>query len=254
MNQKTNKTIRTVYAYVLGASLLITAALIAYSAADIYFGASGGEIYTPAVVSARFSRIAWAVYFTLAAIAGGGVIGFFFPQTPEKLRVKAQPKDILARLTSAFGEENEQLTAMRKARKIFAIVCSAMLAFCAVCAVALVIAAKTNAKGETSAALSVLPVVAVALAVGVGYAYVNRAMLLKEIDYIKQSLIARKAQGATSLAKEEVSQGKGTTLLFARITVLAVGVILTTLGAVNGGAYDTFVKAVQICTQCIGLG
>lgn len=40
----------------------------------------------------------------------------------------------------------------------------------------------------------------------------------------------------------------------ARITVLCLGVLFIILGTMNGGARDVLVKAINICTECIGLG
>ncbi|MBO4940102.1 MAG: thioredoxin [Clostridia bacterium] len=39
-----------------------------------------------------------------------------------------------------------------------------------------------------------------------------------------------------------------------RIALAAVGVVLVVVGIFNGGMADVLEKAVQICTQCIGLG
>ncbi|MBE5790533.1 MAG: hypothetical protein E7322_00050 [Clostridiales bacterium] len=39
-----------------------------------------------------------------------------------------------------------------------------------------------------------------------------------------------------------------------RVFVFALSAILIVLGIANGGLYDVFVKAVNICTECIGLG
>lgn len=39
-----------------------------------------------------------------------------------------------------------------------------------------------------------------------------------------------------------------------RLTLLAIAAALIVWGAVNGGARDVLVKAVNICTECIGLG
>ena len=118
MEQKTNQLIRTIYAYALGACLVVTAAIFIYLATDIYFGATGGDIYTPVIVSARFSRVAWFVYFTLAAVVGGGVIAVLFPPSPEKLYAKTEPKTLYARLSSRYiaagGSETDQLLSLRR--------------------------------------------------------------------------------------------------------------------------------------------
>ena len=39
-----------------------------------------------------------------------------------------------------------------------------------------------------------------------------------------------------------------------RLVLYAAAVLLTVLGIFNGGLWDVLVKAVNICTECIGLG
>ena len=41
---------------------------------------------------------------------------------------------------------------------------------------------------------------------------------------------------------------------FARIAMLVMGIVFMLWGVLNGGMYDVFVKAINICTECIGLG
>lgn len=43
-------------------------------------------------------------------------------------------------------------------------------------------------------------------------------------------------------------------VLTARIALLALGILFIGLGAANGGLWDVLVKAINICTECIGLG
>jgi len=39
-----------------------------------------------------------------------------------------------------------------------------------------------------------------------------------------------------------------------RIAIIAAALILIVIGTVNGGARDVLYKAINICTECIGLG
>ncbi|MCI8343608.1 MAG: thioredoxin [Clostridia bacterium] len=39
-----------------------------------------------------------------------------------------------------------------------------------------------------------------------------------------------------------------------RLWVLAVGVTFIVLGVLNDGMHDVLIKAINICTECIGLG
>ena len=43
-------------------------------------------------------------------------------------------------------------------------------------------------------------------------------------------------------------------LLAARLAVLAAAIVLIVLGVLNGGMADVLGKAINICTECIGLG
>ena len=40
----------------------------------------------------------------------------------------------------------------------------------------------------------------------------------------------------------------------ARIVIVSLAVLFIVLGVMNGGARDVLVKAINICTECIGLG
>ncbi len=46
---------------------------------------------------------------------------------------------------------------------------------------------------------------------------------------------------------------KGNTAIY-RVLLLTAALILIALGIMNGGARDVFIKAINICTECIGLG
>jgi len=57
------------------------------------------------------------------------------------------------------------------------------------------------------------------------------------------------------LRRKEDEAAKNTRLTrTVRIAILTVAVLLVTLGLLNGGMHDVLVKAINICTECIGLG
>ena len=43
-------------------------------------------------------------------------------------------------------------------------------------------------------------------------------------------------------------------IFVARLAVLVLGILFIVLGVMNGGSRDVLVKAINICTECIGLG
>ena len=49
-------------------------------------------------------------------------------------------------------------------------------------------------------------------------------------------------------------RGSGTDLTGPRLLLLILAAALILHGIINGSMHDVFVKAVNICTECIGLG
>lgn len=43
-------------------------------------------------------------------------------------------------------------------------------------------------------------------------------------------------------------------LLIARLVLLCLGILFIVAGVLNGGSRDVLIKAINICTECIGLG
>ena len=50
------------------------------------------------------------------------------------------------------------------------------------------------------------------------------------------------------------SQKGGNAVSLIRAVLLAAALLFILLGVMNGGLYDVLVKAINICTECIGLG
>ena len=53
---------------------------------------------------------------------------------------------------------------------------------------------------------------------------------------------------------KQINQKRNLVLNIVRISVLVVAVTFIIHGITNGGAYDVLQKAINICTECIGLG
>ena len=51
-----------------------------------------------------------------------------------------------------------------------------------------------------------------------------------------------------------MQQYEGRVILGVRIAVAVLGVALLVWGIFNGGADDVLKKAIEICTECIGIG
>lgn len=67
----------------------------------------------------------------------------------------------------------------------------------------------------------------------------------------KQGSVSKKTFNVRS-AKDHMNQSDRLSAI--RIVLFGVAVLFIVLGVMNGGWYDVLVKAINICTECIGLG
>ncbi len=52
----------------------------------------------------------------------------------------------------------------------------------------------------------------------------------------------------------EAAAARSASIRVVQAILLLISVVLIVLGVMNGGLYDVLVKAINICTECIGLG
>ena len=71
---------------------------------------------------------------------------------------------------------------------------------------------------------------------------------------IMSLFIRREGEHAAPQSVTDTSPMAGRHLPLIRCVVLAAAALLIVLGILNGGMYDVLVKAINICTECIGLG
>ena len=104
-----------------------------------------------------------------------------------------------------------------------------------------------------SICLLMLPWLALMLGAGVAYAYLEAWILDVRLKAAKNALAEAKASGHI---KEYVKKDCGCRkkAFITRIIVIVITVGLLVLGITGGGMADVLSKAVNICTECIGLG
>lgn len=234
------------------------------------FLTGGEQPYTVERIAYHFSMVKGYWAWLVLAVVGGIV----FPEKEEKLTSPPNTAKTLRSLRSRLplGYETDE---MRKFRFLKRGICIAMAAVCAitaVCIVALMLNASYEAafagdffKSHTEAEKLVWVAVMSVAALGFCTAavYVNDGNAKKELTLVKAAIAENAKQGirvekrAIELTTwEKFTQKFGTekSVAISRIALAAVGVVLVVVGVFNGGMADVLEKAVQICTQCIGLG
>lgn len=93
--------------------------------------------------------------------------------------------------------------------------------------------------------LFILPWVIAAFLIAIAASLLCKRSVIREMDFMKCSAEQRKPAVPTE---------KGSHVNMIRGILLVLSVTFIVLGVMNGGLYDVLVKAINICTECIGLG
>lgn len=255
----TNKRVHLIYSIVL--SIMLAAAGICLITACVGIYLSGDRAFTRESVAAAFSGIAVPVYLCLALVIGGFILDGFFPAEKKKQQPEKQYHAILARLHDKLdinrcdADIRQQIIKQQKSRKLHSFISLMLLLVGSV--VFLCYGADSRNFDQQDITGSMLkamywfiPCLAVPFAYGVFAAYARRSSLQKEIELVKQAI-----PGAPATEKKEALPADRSKLFLGlrlALLVLIAGVMI--YGFFAGGTNDVLTKAINICTECVGLG
>ena len=260
--------IRKIYTIILSVLIVAMGIALICVAADIYYSGEGpGLYYSPEIVGDRLKKLAIPLLIVIAAIIAGGLFPLY--ETKAK-RTSEETLKKLQRKIPANGEGEEFANAQAAYRKMkitkIAVWSSAIavaLTGAIVTLVYLLDAAHFAGNNFTAHILGLvkvaLPCTLVALGVFIGASFVSGYCAKEQIKHIKTMI--RYGSKEVALPKElavldQVNKvaSHNITLWVVRGVVFALAVTFIILGILNGGAHDVLVKAINICTECIGIG
>ena len=241
--------------WVLAAAVLLFAALLIGQCASIYrAGTSAGnltdagvrihDIYSREIVAERFGRIAWSFWLLIVSLIAALIL-----HSPEREALTAPVGYQLAMRLKRVGKT----PAMRAEEVKRAIVTVLIGIGCVICAaLTLRLLLEKGRFDSTDLEMvvpklvgDVLPFTALALAFLMTGAQLRHVSMKKEIALSKD---------APKRDAEPVKPAKSAVRNIARAVLLAAAAALIVAGICNGGMFDVLVKAINICTECIGLG
>ncbi|MDE6597486.1 MAG: hypothetical protein K2K60_02480 [Clostridia bacterium] len=265
MKEKTSKTVRLVSGVLLSAMTVILGALFIWQVLDIYVSAGGVKpIFTRANVGDGLLQILPAIIIWLVMVIAAFVLWEVFP-VPQK-RAKPDVRYTLYRLKkrmpATVGEELKSSYNFVKAEeenlKILWI-------FCAVLGVAGIVYSiiylanplhfpnKNVTHEMLNMVKNVMPWALAAFAAACGICIYEGVSAKRQLERVK-TLTA-------GVKPVEVVHGKiykffhhKYFVLGVRIAVGCVSVAFIIAGICNGSMRDVLIKAINICTECIGLG
>ena len=242
----TKKRIHRVYGIVL--SVMVVIAGICLIAACIHINSAGDHPFSAEAVQAAFRGIAIPVYLCVALIIGGFILNGFFPITNKKSKLPKQEAAILNKLYKnadpAFLSNKYRYKRLLHCRisLLWLVVGSVLFLLYALNGNNFSIETISSAMAKASVWLGVCMVVPFGYAVFA--AYYGNASIKKEIELLK----------AAGVTPDRSPAPTEKALCWVRWAILCVGVVCLIVGFVNGGTEDVLTKAVNICTECVGLG
>ena len=245
----TNKRIHQIYSILLSVVTVVAGICLMVACVGIYN--SGDRPYSPEAVSAAFSSIAIPVYICLALVIGGFALDGLFPAPKDKSIPPNQYEAMLNKLYLNATEEQKNSQA-RKNRRLHSYISLGLLALGSVIFLAYALNGNNfDTKGVTDSMIKAMYVLLPCMAVPFGYSvfasYYAKASIQKEIEALKNA-------GCTMGKAPAVVDNTEKAVSIVKWALLGVGIAILVFGFVTGGTSDVLTKAVNLCTECIGLG
>lgn len=263
MTQEKLRKLHLIYGIVLSCLVVVTGICFIVSCVLIY--KSGMRPFTRESISLHFGNIVIPVILCIVGVIGGMVLSFF-PHEKPKLKGIIDTGVVLNRLKAKIDIEKcdmdtrAKIIKERKLRFYANIFCIDALVVCLVISLIYGLnknnfpAVDINAE-MVDAMLFIIPCIVVALGAIYALVLVCNASIARELTLVKEGMknsqqqLATSSQQATNNAQENEKF-----LLGARLTLLVLVVTFIIIGIFNGGMADVLQKAINICTECIGLG
>lgn len=280
MQEKTCKTVRLCYGIALSLMTAVTGALFIWQTLDIYLS-GGSRPFTREIVLERLNRIAPAFWIWVVMVAVGFIIWEVFAVSYKRAPLKDDCyalRRLKKRVTQKVGESGlASLKAVKRGELINLIVklCAAALCLAGVAyGIAYLATAsnfpKTDVNGEMlNMAAHLAPCVFAALLILCGVTLYLSLSAKKQLPHVKQIIASAKADekngveavyvtGNTAVAdlygRWKALSNHKYFILGVRIAIAVFAVTFIILGIVNGNMRAILIKAINICTECIGLG
>lgn len=243
---------------ILSALCVLIAALLCASAVGIYREGAAQKmehpleaIYTPETVAEKLVPVAPLLFIALALTAAGLLTG---AKGKEKPADDAEIRRNL--LASGVVRPSEAMKRERKRQTRVSFLGWAGFAACMIPILLYLLDGEHFPDGNLEpmiAALAavLLPWTAAGIVCLTASAFLREKSLGREAEAAKEQRKAEKEAGIAPAVRKEKPAERRAPL---QMAVCIAAIALIALGILNGGALDVLIKAINICTECIGLG
>lgn len=229
----------------------------------IYYGSDSINPFTRDICKQYLLEILPVIIIWILVIIGSGIY-FVIKDEKNKSKIKISNVTKLKNLNKIcpldidinYPFEYELLNKEKKKRFIGMVINICIIIICSIMGLGYLLNVKHfDSQGDlTNQAIQMgvhlLPWCIIGFLSFIGYSIYEEYSSKKSIEIIREII---KNSGKNKV-KKEINQKRNLVLNIVRISVLVVAVTFIIHGITNGGAYDVLQKAINICTECIGLG
>ena len=259
------KIVHIFYDWTFTALTVFVGALFVIQTLDLYLKGTApgaiGDIFTPDKIASQISEIALYIFIWLFFLLLGIVYNLFIKKPNgllDKDDYKKRRSDFeYLRLSKKIddqakgNQEYEFIDKQNRIIKILKIIALAVALSASVYAIIYLATpsnfTKENVNGEIVALVAnVFPFYALVFVLFIGISYFEKQSRIKQLPYLKSI--------TKSIKTKKENEENISLILIARISVAVVAIAFVIWGICNEGMREVFEKAINICTECIGLG
>lgn len=254
MTDKRSRTLRFIYGAITGCACIVTGFLLIAGCVGIY--RSGDRPYSREAVATAFQGISILVYITLALIVFGFLLSLFLPNTRKKGQLP--PAHMTLRrlhrkldITRSGPSLRKDISALQRKRRLH---CGITVGLLVIGSTLFLVYACDGAHFhplDVNSSVSKATLLMLAcLGIPAIYGFFAKWAAKRSMDEEIRLMLKFAAKRTEQLPEVHTSNAIWITRLL--LLTAAVGILL--YGLVSGGTLDVLTKAVNICTECIGLG
>ena len=257
MNKATLSRLRPVFRIILSIAIILAGICLMAACLGIYH--SGDQPFSREAVAAAFTPISIPVSLCLVLVVLSFVLELVLPSPAEKVKPSRQTGLILQRLQAktdlslCSDDLRSSVLAQRSKRRQLKATGWVLLSLCSVIFLSYGMNPHNFHQSQINdsmirAMYRFVPCCLIPYAYGIYAAYAGARSMEEEIKLLKTA----PAESKITAAPEVSASGKKLTVL--RNVLLLAGIAILVYGYFTGGTADVLTKAVNICTECVGLG
>lgn len=273
ISEKNKKRIHLGVGIAVSVMLVLVGILFMTSCYSIY--KSGQSPFTYASISEAFSKIAVWVYMTISLVIIGAAVLILLPVDEGKLKGTRSPEVLVKKFAERVNvkkidtELSLPIEKERKLRRVLLYIRCAIITLSAILPLIYILnpANFPAVSGQYNAEIShgmllYLAFLSPMIVFEVVYVIVSDLSLNREYELLKKAIAENGISAATQyespcvIAKaiKFIKKNEKPIILGVRIAFVGCAVAFIAMGIANGGMADVLNKAINICTECIGLG